>query len=156
MSKKPPELTWQDSAILITIPLVVFGIFVFANYMSQDLTVTEAFQQQLRKAEVRDGGTITQIVPVEPGVASGPAFQRCRVRSRDGQTEFLFQFNITGSETIPLQVGRLIQFFGEYQYDARGGIVEAPFKGKSGRYQGWAVYENRRYYSHEDHQSGNL
>ncbi len=154
MSKKPPELTWQDSAILITIPLVVFGIFVFANYMSQDLTVTEAFQQQLRKVEVRDGGTITGILPPEAAVASAPLVQQCRIRSRDGQTEFTFRFPVTGSETMALAVGRMLQFHGEYQYDPRGGTVEAPFKGKSGRYTGWAVYENRRYFHHE--QAGGL
>jgi len=149
VSKRAPDLTWQDSAILITIPIVVFAIFIFANYMSSDLVVSEAYQQRLPKAEVRDGGDITQLLPPDPTPASGTASQRCRVRTRDGQQEFTFKFNITGSETLKLQVGRTIQFFGEYKFDEQGGVVQAPFKGKSGRYNGWAVYENHRYYPNQ-------
>ena len=69
MSKSPPELTWQDKAILVAIPVVVFTIFILANYFSQDLTVNEAFQQELAVAEVRDGGSVIQIYPQVVGVS---------------------------------------------------------------------------------------
>ncbi|GAB4279130.1 MAG: hypothetical protein Kow0029_22870 [Candidatus Rifleibacteriota bacterium] len=140
MSKKPPELTWQDKAILIAIPIVVFTIFILANYFTQDLTVLGAFEQQLPKAQVRDGGTIIQVYPQ---VATDSI--SCRLKARDSNHEYDFIFNITGSETMRFEVGRLVQFYGEYTYDPKGGKVEAPFKGKSGRMTGWAIYENRRY-----------
>ena len=144
MSKKSPVLTWQDKAILIVIPLVVFAIFIFANYLSKDLTINDVFTQKLDKAMVRDSGTITELFS-SAGIASPT--QKCRVRSRDGETDFTFVYHIQGSDTMNLQVGRLIQFYGEYRYDNQGGMINVPFKGKSGRHTGWAVYENKRYFA---------
>lgn len=145
MSKKPPELTWQDKAILIAIPIVVFTIFILANYFSQDLTVNGAFDQQLPKAQVRDGGNI---VKVYSQVATDTL--SCRLKSRDSNFEYDFDYKITGSETIRFELGRLVQFFGEYTYSPQGGKVAAPFKGKSGRMTGWAIYENQRFTAKEE------
>lgn len=140
MSKRPPELTWQDKAILIAIPVVVFTIFILANYFSQDLTVADAFEQKLPEAEVRDGGHIVQVYPV---IATDSV--SCRVKTRDNRMEYDFTYNITGSETMRFDVGRLLQFYGQYRYDPKGGHVTAPYKGKSGRMTGWVIYENMRY-----------
>jgi hypothetical protein len=143
VSKRPPELTWQDKAILITIPLVVLAIFVLSNFLSRDLGVSDAFQQRLPKSEVRDGGSITQVLPVDPVATST---LQCRVRTRDGSTEFLLRIHALATHTPNLQVGRQIQFFGEYSFDEKGGAVDAPFKGKSGRSNGWVIYDSERYY----------
>lgn len=151
MSKKPPELTWQDKAILIAIPIVVFAIFILANYFSQDLNVMGAFEQQLPKAQVRDGG---HIVKVYPQTATDTV--SCRLKSREANFEFDFAYTITGSETMRFELGRLVQFFGEYTYNPQGGKVEAPFKGKSGRLTGWAIYENQRYTAKEEEESNGL
>ncbi|MBI3039157.1 DUF3465 domain-containing protein [bacterium] len=149
MSKRPPELTWQDKAILIVIPFVVFIIFLIGNYISKDLTVAEAFSQKLSKKVIRDMGNIVEIIPPS-GNASNT--QLCRVRSREADVEFTFRYNIQGSDTMRLEIGRLLQFYGEYNYDPKGGIIEVPYKGKSGRLTGWAVYENKRYTTMEEAQ----
>lgn len=140
MSKRPPELTWQDKAILVAIPIVVFTIFILANYFSQDLTVADAFEQQLPETEVRDGGNVIQLYPQ---VATDSV--SCRLKTRDNRAEFDFTYKITGSETIKFEVGRQVQFFGQYKYDPKGGSVVTPYKGKSGRLNGWAIYENHRF-----------
>lgn len=142
MSKKPPELTWQDKAILITIPLVVLAVFVMANYFSKDLTVGEAFQQELPDAIVRDDGQITQLL--DPGTAT--ATQQCRFMPRSGSHECTLVFNITGSDTLALAVGRNVKFFGRYTFDDKGGKVEAPYREKSGRMAGWVVYGSKRFH----------
>ncbi|NCB40253.1 MAG: DUF3465 domain-containing protein [Erysipelotrichia bacterium] len=145
VSKSPPELTWQDKAILVAIPVVVFTIFILANYFSQDLTVNEAFQQELAVAEVRDGGSVIQIYPQ---VATDSV--SCRLKTRESNTEFDFVFQITASETIKFEVGRLVQFYGQYKHSPKGGTVTSPYKGKSGRMSGWAIYENHRYSAKEE------
>lgn len=155
MSKRPPEMTWQDKAILVVIPIVVLIIFVVANYLGQDLNVADAIAQKLPKTQVRDAGLVTEILPVER-IAS-QTIQRCKLRTREGSQEFLFQYHQQGSETMDLQVGRLVQFYGEFRFDAiHNGILDVPYKGKSGRMSGWAVYENRRYYSHDEDRDGGL
>lgn len=148
MSKRPPELTWQDKAILVAIPIVVFTVFILANYFSQDLTVASAFEQKLPEAEVRDGGNVVQVYPQ---VATDSV--SCRIKGRDNLTEYDFTYKITGSETISFDIGRLVQFYGQYNYDHRGGHVYAPYKGKSGRMTGWAIYENQRYTAKEDEEN---
>ena len=77
MSKQIPDLTWQDKALLVTIPVVVLAIFVFANYMGQDATVSDAFQQKIPKVVVRDAGMIAALIPPDP-IATGT--QKCRLR----------------------------------------------------------------------------
>ena len=131
---------WQDKVILVAIPIVVFTIFILANYLSKDLTVADAFEQQLPEAEVRDGGNIVQIYP-----QTATDTVSCRLKSRDNPQEFDFIYQITGSETLKLEVGRLVQFYGKYKYDPKGGQITTPYKGKSGRLSGWAIYENYRY-----------
>lgn len=155
MSKRPPELTWQDKAILVVIPVVVLIIFIVANYLGQDLNVADAISQKLPKTEVRDAGLITELLPSEQ-IAS-QSVQRCKLRTREGTQEFLFRYNVQGSDTMNLQVGRLVQFYGEFKFDpVHNGILTVPYKGKSGRMSGWAVYENRRYYSHDEDKDGGL
>lgn len=150
MSKRPPELTWQDKAILVAIPIVVFTIFILANYFSQDLTVADAFEQQLPEAEVRDGGNVVQVYPL---IATDTI--SCRLKARDGRNEFDFNFSVTGSETIKFEPGRLVQFYGKFRYDQKGGSVTAPYKGKSGRMTGWAIYENKRFTAKDDTENKN-
>ncbi len=151
MTKRPPELTWQDKAILVAIPLVVFTIFILANYFSQDLTVADAFEQQLPETEVRDGGNIIQVYPL-----TATDTVSCRLKSRDHRVEYDFNYLVTGSETLKFEVGRLLQFYGKYKFDARGGSVTTPYKGKSGRLNGWAIYENHRYSPKEEADGGGL
>lgn len=139
-TKKAPALTWQDKAILITIPVVVFTIFIVANYVGQDPTVEEAFESQLSKVVVRDGGIITQVYP-----QTATDTVKCRLAAKDKGVQYDFVYNITGSETLALEVGRQIQFYGEYDYSTTGGTVTTPYKGKSGRWDGWAIYGNNRY-----------
>ncbi len=153
MAKRPPEITWQDKAILVTIPIVVFGIFIIGNFLSKDLTVSDAFSQNLPKGFVRDGGVITQLFP--PTTDTATPTQECRVRSRDGSVEFTFRYTIQGSSTMDLKIGHPIQFYGEYTFDAKGGVVAVPYKGKSGRMAGWAVYDNKRFL-HKDEENGDL
>lgn len=149
MGKRPPELTWQDKAILITIPGIVLLIFVVSNYLIQDVSVSEAFTQQLSQVEVRDVGNIVQLIPSD---ADDGSTQKCRLRSLDGRTEFTFIYNVQASETMPLEIGRTIQFYGRYRYDQHGGTVEAPYREKDGGFLGWAVYGNRRYAPEEEPQ----
>lgn len=147
-TKRPPALSWQDKAILITIPIVVLLIFVLGNYYSQDPKIEDAVASQLTGINVRDGGVITQIYP-----QTATNTIKCRLKSTTSGTEFDFTYNITGSETIKFEVGNKIQFYGQYDYDQNGGNVTTPYKGKSGRYDGWAIYNNNRYTAvHADEQ----
>jgi hypothetical protein len=139
-SKRPPVLTWQDKAILIAIPLVVLGVFILANHFSQDLTVADAFEQQLKEVDVRDGGSVIQLyTPIATDTLS------CRIKSRDGKVDFDLIYPIQASETIKFELGRSVQFFGQYEHNEKGGTVTAPYKTKSGRMNGWTIYENHRY-----------
>lgn len=147
--KRPPELSWQDKAILITIPVVVFTIFILTNYFSQDLTVKDALDSKLSKVNVRDKGIIIQVYQ-----QTSTDRVKCRLKDSNSPAEYDFVYNITGSETLKLEVGRAIQFYGQYSYDQRGGTVTTPYKGKSGRYDGWAIYGNSRYTASLDLASG--
>lgn len=150
MAKPPPELTWQDKAILVVIPVVVLVIFIVSNYVTGDVDVTIAHGRKAAALEVRDLGQICALVP-----DVSTATQRCRVKARDGGLEYTFVFNVTGSHTLDLQIGRQLQFYGQYRYDEQGGVVEAPYRGKSKNWLGWVVYNNRRYMNESEGTPGN-
>lgn len=139
-TKRPPKLSWQDKAILITIPVVVLLIFVLGNYYSQDPNIEDAIASQLTGITVRDNGIISQVYP-----QTATDTIKCRLKSATSGSEFDFIYNITGSETIKFEVGNKVQFYGIYNYNPTGGSITTPYKGKSGRYEGWAVYNSNRY-----------
>lgn len=140
MSKKPPAFTWQDKAILIMMPIIVLVVFIMANYFTQDTTVSKAFEQEKKEIEVRDGGTITQVYPM---LATDSV--SCRVEAQDTGHNFDFIFVKNASDTLSFEIGRKIQFYGLYEHSKEGGKVTAPYKGKSGKLSGWAIYNNKRY-----------
>lgn len=139
-TKRPPALSWQDKAILITIPIVVLLIFILGNYYTQDPTIEDAAASQLVGINVRDGGVVTQLYQ-----QTATDSIKFRVKSINSNTEYDFTYNITGSETFKVEAGKRIQFYGQYNYDPRGGTVTTPYKTKSGRYDGWLIYNNNRY-----------
>lgn len=139
--KRPPELSWQDKAILISLPVVVLVIFIVTNYLSQEPNVKDAFLAKKEDTNVRDAGRVKQIYP---SVATSSV--RVRLESfNDKSMQYDFVLGLTASETFHPEVGRLIQFYGKYKYDEKGGTITVPYKGKSGQNEGWAVCGENRY-----------
>lgn len=138
--KRPPELSWQDKAILISLPVVVFVIFILTNYFSQDPTINDAFEGKVSNINVRDGGRIIQIYP-----QTATDSVRFRMQTLTSPRDFDFIYKTTASETLVPQLGEIIQFYGQYNYDEKGGSITVPYKGKSGQIEGWAIYRGNRF-----------
>lgn len=138
--KRPPELSWQDKAILISLPVVVLVIFILTNYYSKDPSVDDVYNGQINGVSVRDGGRIIQIYP-----QTATDTVKFRMKTLNGLRDFDFIYKITASETLIPELGGIVQFYGQYTYDPKGGSITVPYKGKSGQYEGWAVYGKNRY-----------
>ena len=138
--KRPPELSVQDKAILISLPIVVLVIMLLTNYMSQDASIEDAFEGQLNGINVRDGGRIMKIYP-----QTATDSVRLRLQTLNSVREFDFICHLTASETLKAELGGIIQFYGQYNYDQNGGSITVPYKGKSGQIEGWATYAGNRY-----------
>lgn len=138
--KRPPEFSWQDKAILISLPIVVLAIFILTNYFSKDPSIEDAFNGQLKDISVRDGGRIIQVYD-----KTATDSVRFRMKTLSGLRDFDFVYVLSASETMKPELGGIVQFYGQYSYDAKGGVVTVPYKGKSGQYEGWAVYGKNRY-----------
>ena len=126
--KRPPELSFQDKAILISLPIVILVIMVLTNYLSQDATVEDAFAGQMNGLNVRDGGRIIKVYP-----QTATSSVKIRLQTLNGARDFDFVYNLTASETLKPELGGIIQFYGQYTYDANGGTITVPYKGKSGQ-----------------------
>ena len=148
--KRPPELSWQDKAILISLPVVVFVIFILTNYYSKDPTIKEAFEGKVSGICVRDGGRIVQIYQ-----QTATDSVRFKMQTLDASNYFDFVYNITASETMKPELGQIIQFYGQYNYDANGGSITVPYKGKSGQIDGWAIYKGERFSGPRNQQNPN-
>ena len=148
--KRPPELSWQDKAILISLPVVVFVIFILTNYYSKDPTIADAFEGKVSGIGVRDGGRIIQIYP-----QTATDSVKVRMQTLDSAKAFDFVYKITASETLKPELGQIIQFYGQYNYDQNGGNITIPYKGKSGQIEGWAFYKGQRYSGPKNQQTPN-
>ena len=138
--KRPPEFSWQDKALLISLPIVVLSIFILTNYFSRDPSIDDAFNGQFKGISVRDGGRIIQVYD-----QTATDSVRFKMKTLSGLRDFDFIYILSASETMRPELGGIIQFYGQYNYDSKGGVVTVPYKGKSGQNEGWLVYGRKRY-----------
>lgn len=97
--------------------------------------VTRAFEQHSSGVQVHGTGTVAKVLPDDN---DGSRHQRFILRMDSGQT-VLFAHNLDLAGRIPaLAAGVRVEFSGEYQWNAKGGLVHWTHRDPAGRHQaGW-------------------
>ena len=106
-------------------------------------TLQDAFANQRSDVQVKGEGTVTRILADD---LEGSRHQRFIVRLDSGQT-LLISHNIDLAPRVAnLSVGDSIEFFGEYEWNDKGGVLHWTHKTLRGNHEpGWLVYEGIRY-----------
>jgi hypothetical protein len=110
---------------------------------SIDARETNADAQWRSGQQVRATGTVSRILPDDN---DGSRHQRFVLRLSSGRT-LLIAHNIDLAPRVSsLQTGDTVSFFGEYEWNDRGGVIHWTHHDPQGRHaDGWLEHKGRRY-----------
>jgi hypothetical protein len=138
--------------------VTVIVIAVFALYAWENLGLRErfagpspigesaiaaAYQNQQSDLQVQGNGTVVRVLPDDN---DGSRHQRFILELETGQT-LLVSHNIDLAPRIAsLKRGDTVEFFGEYEWNARGGVIHWTHHDPRGRHVGgWLRHNGRTY-----------
>jgi len=137
---------------LIALAIVVL-ISLWQWYESQPLvqttsnsaypSVAQARSQQLRDVQIQGSGTVDRLLADD---LKGSRHQRILLREPNGKT-LLVVHNIDLAPRInSIKVGDTLNYFGEYIWNDKGGLVHWTHHDPDGRHiGGWLEHNGRRY-----------
>ena len=138
----------------ISIALLVLGAYYAWNHLGlgatlsssasqNDAVLTNAFQARAENLQVEGAGKVIRILPDDN---DGSRHQRFILELNSGQT-LLVAHNIDLAPRVgSLQVGDDVQFYGEYEWNSRGGVIHWTHSDPQGHHvTGWLKHDGRTY-----------
>lgn len=119
-------------------------ISVFTREGTQsDISIAHAYQNQLSDIQVSGSGKVSRILSDDN---EGSRHQRFILRLSSGQT-LLVAHNIDLAPRISsLQKGDVVHYFGEYEWNSRGGVIHWTHHDPGGQHvAGWLKHNGRKY-----------
>ena len=112
-------------------------------FADSDATFAAAYTNRSRNIAVQGEGHVVRVLPDD---TEGSRHQRFIVRLASGQT-LLIAHNIDIAQRVSaLEVGDLIEFSGEYDWDRQGGVIHWTHHDPSGHHPaGWIRHNGRLY-----------
>lgn len=108
-----------------------------------DKAIKNAFDNQIRNLQVGGSG---KVITILPGDNKGSRHQRFIIELSSGQT-LLIAHNIDLAPKITnLQVGDHINFYGEYGWNSKGGVVHWTHHDPNGRHEGGWLNHGGKFY----------
>ncbi len=116
-----------------------FSVSLYAN----DAVLQQAYQSQQSDLQVQGLG---QVVKVLPDDNDGSRHQKFILKLNSGQT-LLVAHNIDLAPRIPnLKVGDSVEFYGEYEWNKKGGVLHWTHKDPQNRHaHGWLKHNDQVY-----------
>lgn len=108
-----------------------------------DAALENAYQTRARNHQVRSSGTVIKLLADDN---TGSRHQRFILRLNSGRT-LLVSHNIDLAPRVAsLQVGDIVEFNGEYEWNAKGGVMHWTHHDPQGRHEaGWLKHRERIY-----------
>jgi len=114
-----------------------------SRFSQQEQTISNAYQNKLSDIQVKGVGRVSRVLPDDN---QGSRHQKFILRLPSGQT-VLIAHNIDLAPRIPnLRKGDAVEFYGEYEWSERGGVVHWTHHDPKGRHiGGWLKRDGRVY-----------
>ncbi|EKF9828471.1 DUF3465 domain-containing protein [Vibrio cholerae] len=122
---------------------LVFVSFFSVGLHANDAVLQQAYQSQQSDLQVQGFG---QVVKVLPDDNDGSKHQKFILKLNSGQT-LLVAHNIDLAPRIPnLKVGDSVEFYGEYEWNKKGGVLHWTHKDPQNRHaHGWLKHNGQLY-----------
>jgi len=145
-SPVPPQFSIAAEAQGGTCPKKAFLISLTSGAPApavDDDPIGRAFASGASDIQVEGEGTVIRVLPDD---VNGPRHQRCIIQLASGQT-LLMAHNIDIAQRIDgLEEGDSIRFYGEYVWNAKGGVIHWTHHDPRGRHvSGWVVHNGKTY-----------
>jgi hypothetical protein len=143
---------------LLILPIVAAGYFGWTQYRQSqvwdnqvpgrieatgDAECARALETRASGVQVQGQGTVTKILADDN---EGSRHQRFLVKLRSGQTLLVVHNIDIASRISSLRVGDTIEFNGEYEWNAKGGVIHWTHHDPGGRRAGgWLKHANQTY-----------
>ncbi|ENM5895603.1 DUF3465 domain-containing protein [Vibrio mimicus] len=116
-----------------------FSVSLYAN----DTVLQQAYQSQQSDIQVQGFGQVAKVLPDDN---DGSRHQKFILKLNSGQT-FLVAHNIDLAPRIPnLKVGDSVEFYGEYEWNKKGGVLHWTHKDPQNRHaHGWLKHNGQVY-----------
>jgi len=110
---------------------------------SADSAIATAFQNQQSNVQVQGSGRVSKVLADDN---DGSRHQRFIVRLPSGQTVLIAHNIDLASRVASLQEGDPVEFYGEYEWNAKGGVVHWTHRDPERRHiDGWIKHNGRTY-----------
>ncbi len=119
------------------------GTIFDSEISTNDLSIEKAFKNNVSDIQVGGSGKVIKILADD---TEGSRHQKFIIELNSGQT-LLIAHNIDIAPRInTLNVGDQIDFYGEYEWNAKGGVVHWTHQDPSGRHEdGWLNHDGEIY-----------
>lgn len=120
-----------------------FYSFFKSEVSTSDKAIKKAFEHKISDIQVGGSGKVIKILPDD---TKGSQHQRFIIRLNSGQT-LLIAHNIDLAPRIKnLEVGDHINFYGEYEWNSKGGVIHWTHHDPNGRHEGgWLNHGGKLY-----------
>ncbi len=126
-----------------------FAIFIAAfclvsvGALANDHKLGQAFENHQSDLQVRGSGTVIRLLPDDN---KGSRHQKF-ILKLDSQQTLLVAHNIDLAPRIPnLKVGDRVQFYGEYEWNKKGGVMHWTHHDPNNRHpHGWLKHNGKKY-----------
>ena len=125
--------------------LLSISMFLFVPYgfTAGNQTIQSAYQAKTSDVQVESSGVVVKILPDDN---NGSRHQKFILRLATGGT-VLVAHNIDLASRIPtLKTGDSVQFYGEYEWNSKGGVIHWTHHDPSGKHKGGWLRHNGRLY----------
>lgn len=125
--------------LLFAFILAIFSSAIFAN----DQAIVSAYQTQASNIQVGGNGTVIKVLADDN---SGSRHQRFILKLSTGHT-ILIAHNIDLASKIDgLNIGDNVEFYGEYEWNNKGGVVHWTHRDPRGQHSGgWLKHHGSLY-----------
>lgn len=143
--------------LVVTVALVIFesyqeqGNSLFADDLLQTFALENSDNNNLQRAfnnkqsdlQIQGGGVVVKVLRDD---TKGSRHQKFILRSNAGQS-VLVAHNIDLAPRLDgLKKGDTVEFYGEYEWNAKGGVIHWTHKDPGSRHiSGWLKYQGRTY-----------
>ena len=138
-----------NQRVRICILIILLSIGLFTGCAPRSFvpdgrsSATVAYEQRKSDFPVEDEGVVSRILPDD---TSGSPHQRFIVRLASGQTVLIEHNTAIAPRISEIAEGDPVSFFGEYVWNAQGGIVHWTHHDPDGRHvAGWLKHKGRTY-----------